>query len=216
VSSISGPQYCCTPVLVSSCPGPNTGSSIIIIIALVILSLTCHRTGVVGYVWVLLILTFLSEPAVLNIFSHFPLVARSTEDWLKKKDRYQRRPGCGRSPVSSRRAPVPGPAAGSSDEDCLLVSCDRGQPSPEAPDAEQDRWECEDKYSHYRALDSKTKRSAAFTWDEFEIEPESRQIPLEILSLRANQKEVIRRFVSLLTSGWFSSGFYPVSTQYTK
>merc|ERR1712227_543788 len=34
------------------------------------------------------------------------------------------------------------------------------------------------------------------------------------LSLRANQKEVIRWFVSLVTSGWFSSGFYPVSTQY--
>jgi len=42
------------------------------------------------------------------------------------------------------------------------------------------------------------------------------RLPLEILSLRANQKEVIRWIVSLVTSGWFSSGFYPVSTQYTK
>jgi len=52
----------------------------------------------------------------------------------------------------------------------------RRQTSPEAAGADQDWRECEDKYSHCRALDSKTKRPEAFTWDEFEIEPESSQI----------------------------------------
>jgi len=52
-------------------------------------------------------------------------------------------------------------------------SLDRWQPSPEAPGAGQRWWECEDKYSHYRARDSKTKWRADFTWDELELEPES-------------------------------------------
>jgi len=47
VSSSSGPQHCHTPVLVSSCPGPNTGSCIIITCHPPVTSLTCHWAGVV-------------------------------------------------------------------------------------------------------------------------------------------------------------------------
>jgi len=60
--------------------------------------------------------------------------------WLKKKDRYQRRPGCRRL-LSNRWAPVLGPVAAPGE----LVHClpgVRDNLHQEGPD--QDRWECKD------------------------------------------------------------------------
>jgi len=69
----------------------------------------CGRGGVI----------FTSEPvATFHLSTSVPhLVAMSTEDWLKKKDRFQRRPGCRRSlAVGELQSWAP---LSSSGEDCL-------------------------------------------------------------------------------------------------
>merc|ERR1711953_1021737 len=83
---LRAPTLCgCVLVLVSSCTGPNTT-----LLSLSLSSLTClfSVSGVVGIDWGPQILSILqSQPSLSS------LVLIWTEDWLKKKDRFQRRPG---------------------------------------------------------------------------------------------------------------------------
>lgn len=67
-------------------------------------------TGVVRDILGSMILKFPQEPAVCFTFP-WSRCRLKKEDWLKKKDRKQRRPGCRREKTrKSRRAPVQGPA----------------------------------------------------------------------------------------------------------